>query len=120
MKVTKTLALALMLMLTGLAYAAGGGQQTGHKDHAHEGQACCSMKDGGGCCAAGAECCTAGAVCCKADAECCKDGASCCAKTDAKDGHACAGGTCPMKGTAKEKKAGSDSCCKAKVARKAE
>lgn len=95
----KLFAVALVLGLTGVVYAAGGGAS-------QDGKSCHMAEAGASCCASGASCCDGGS-CCKADhhkraagsnkegescceggASCCKPGAACCAahKTAGKKG----------------------------------
>ncbi|HKC62350.1 MAG TPA: hypothetical protein VKB86_01875 [Pyrinomonadaceae bacterium] len=132
MRNIKFLAIALMLALTAMVYAAGGqqtdvkekaasccancndsccmkGQKSGDAKTAHE--SCDMSKSGKSCCGAKADCCKAGADCCKAGAECCKKGESCCGQnhmTNDKQGKAQA---CDMKGG--EGCCGADcACCK--------
>ena len=103
MRSIKLLAIALILGLTALVYAAGGqqtpqqangkekaaaccsgcgdsccmkGQKAGDAKTAHE--SCDMSKAGESCCAAHADCCKDGAECCKAGADCCKAAAACC------------------------------------------
>jgi hypothetical protein len=122
MKVMKTLTLSLILALTGLVYAAGGGQEAAPTGDTGEGRMSCCAKDGDSCMKDGGGCCTAQAGCCNEGAMCCKDGASCCTKMDAtaaKTEDCCAGATCAMKDMMSAKKTGGDSCCMAKVGQKA-
>src|SRR5918912_1288572 len=106
MRNIKLIAIALMLGLTAIVYAAGS-QQTPPQANGKEKAASCCSNCGDSCCMTKADCGKPGAECCKAGAECCKAGESCCGQNhmsadkqgkaqacDMKDGKGCCGDSC--------------------------